>query len=142
MESLLLSLKVSDEALTCTVTDCRSLETDSAVELEENLLNKGYVMAFSPTSISPDHPGKRLIQHEDLTLSLLPLLSPVWAKLDFDATRKCVQYVINQAQQGKGQGVTWSNYGLWAAGQSENKLGKGEIDGYEIMEGYKSLGIM
>lgn len=97
---------------------------------------------FLPPPSPPDHPGKRLIQHEDPTLSLLPLLSPVWAKLDFDATRKCVQCVINQAQQRKGQGVTRSNYGLWAAGQSENKLEKGEIDGYEITEGYKPLGIM
>lgn len=49
MEPLLLSLRAADEALTCTVTACEALESDSAVGLEENLLNKGYVMA----SISP-----------------------------------------------------------------------------------------
>lgn len=134
MGSSLLSLQASSEALTCRVTDYRSLESDSAVELEKNLLNKGYTVAFSPTSISPGQPEKRLIQHEDLTWPSLPILSPFWAKLDFDATRKCVQYVINQAQQGKGQGVTWSNYGLWAVGQSEDRLGRGEIDDYEIMK--------
>jgi hypothetical protein len=141
MGFLLLSLQALGDALTCTVTDYRSLESDSAVELEGNLLNKGYIMAFSPTSISPGQLEEGLIQHKDLMWSSLPILSPVWAKLDFDATRKCVQCVINQAQQGKGQEVTWSNYGLWAAGQSENKLGRGEIDGYEIMEGYEPLGI-
>ena len=33
----------------------------------------------------------------------------------------------------------WRNYGLWEAGQSDSEPGRGEIDGYEIMEGCEPL---
>lgn len=94
---------------------------------------------FTPISISQGQPIKRLIQNDDLTTSSLAILSPILAKLVFDATRKYARCVINQAQQGKGQRVTGAIMGCGQQGQSESKVERGEIDGYEIMEGYETL---
>lgn len=72
-------------------------------------------------------------------MSSLAILSSIQAKLVFDATRKCVQCVINQAQRGEGQGVTGTIMGCGQQGQSESKLERGKVDGYEIVEGYEPL---
>ena len=56
----------------------------------------------------------------------------------FDATGECVQYIINQVQQRKGQGVMGT---ITGCGQQANESTsvRGEIDGYEITEGYDWL---
>lgn len=55
--------------------------------------------------------------NKDLTISSSAILSPIQAKLVFDATGKCVEYITNQTQQRKGHGGDWHNYGMWATGQ-------------------------
>lgn len=45
-------------------------------------------------------------------------LSPIRAKLVFDATRKCIQCVINEAQQEEGQRVTGA---IMGCGQQANQ---------------------
>lgn len=91
MGSLLLRLEATGNALTYTGTEWRSLEPDSVVELVgENLLNKGCIIPFLPPLSPKASPAKGLIQHGDLTVSSLAGLSPIQAKLVFDATRKCI----------------------------------------------------
>lgn len=46
--------------------------------------------------------------------------------------------LLIRLSKGKVKG-DWRNYGLWEAGQSDSELGRGEIDGYGIMEGCEPL---